>query len=118
MLRAQEDGYIQRTSLKRLKAARLVNPQATLVAVWENPPLEITPQRLALLTSSDWIVGPSPSNLVIIGPTGSGKSFHVQAIGHEVCMNLRSVRYCRLAELAAKIEEVLQDITATNALAK
>lgn len=72
MLLAQEDGYIQRTSNKRLKAAHLVNPQATMQALRENPPADFTPQRLARLQSDTWIIGPNPQNLVIIGPTGSG----------------------------------------------
>lgn len=116
MLLAQEDGYIQRTSNKRLKAAHLVNPQATMQALRENPPADFTPQRLARLQSDTWIIGPNPQNLVIIGPTGSGKSFLAQAIAHHACMNLFSVRYWRLAELAAEIDSLNHDPEETNKL--
>ncbi|GAA4797877.1 hypothetical protein CCANI_01185 [Corynebacterium canis] len=60
MLRAQEEGYIQRTSHKRLKAAGLPDPGATMQALMNNPPGEITPQRLARIKDTEWIAGPSP----------------------------------------------------------
>jgi len=118
MLRAQEEGYIQRTSHKRLKAAGLKDPSATMQALLENPPEEITPQRLARLKDTEWIAGPSPLNLVVIGPTGSGKSFLIQALAHNACMQLLSVKYWRLAELATRLDEIRQDIAATNDLVK
>lgn len=88
MLRAQEAGYIQRTSQKRLKAACFVNPMATMANVTNNPPQDLSPQRLKRLTATEWITGPEPKNLVVIGPTGSGKSFLIQAIAHNACMHL------------------------------
>ncbi|SES36056.1 ATP-binding protein, partial [Corynebacterium cystitidis] len=118
MLRAQEAGYIQRTSQKRLKAARLVNPMATMANLTATPPKDISPQRLARLKATEWITGPEPKNLVIIGPTGSGKSFLVQAIAHNACMRLLTVRYWRLAELAGEIDQLNQDVSATNELVK
>lgn len=118
MLRAQEEGYIQRTSHKRLKAAGLKDPSATMRALLENPPEEITPQRLARLKDTEWIAGPSLLNLVVIGPTGSGKSFLIQALAHNACMQLLSVKYWRLAELATRLDEIRQDIAATNDLVK
>ena len=85
-------------------------------ALRENPPADFTPQRLARLQSDTWIIGPNPQNLVIIGPTGSGKSFLAQAIAHHACMNLFSVRYWRLAELAAEIDSLNHDPEETNKL--
>lgn len=118
MLRAQEEGYIQHTSHKRLKAAGLPNPGATMQALMNNPPGEITPQRLARIKDTEWIAGPSPLNLVIIDPTGSGKSFLIQALAHNACMQLLNVKYWRLAELATRLDELRQDIAATNDLVK
>lgn len=118
MLRAQGAGYIQRTSQKRLKAACLVNPMDTMANVTNNPPQDLSPQRLNRLTATEWITGPEPKNLVVIGPTGSGKSFLIQAIAHNACMHLLSVRYWRLAELAAEIDQQHQDVSATNDLVK
>ncbi|WP_373369993.1 ATP-binding protein [Corynebacterium cystitidis] len=62
------------------------------------------------------MTGPEPKNLVIIGPTGSGKSFIVQAIAHNACMGLLAVRYWRLAELAGEIDQLNLDVSATNDL--
>ncbi|MFZ2166879.1 MAG: ATP-binding protein [Propionibacteriaceae bacterium] len=118
MLRAQEAGYQQRISAQRLKAAKLADPNATLDKITAQPDNGLTAQRLARLRDEEWIHGPSPSNLIIVGPTGSGKSFLAQAIAHNACMNLFKVRYWRLAELAMSIDGVHHDSAATEKLVK
>lgn len=93
MLLAQEAGYQQRTSTQRLKISKLADPNATLDKIIVQPGNGLTAQRLSRLRDGDWIHGPSPANLIIVGPTGSGKSFLAQAIANNASMNLFKVRY-------------------------
>src|SRR6202008_993446 len=52
---------------------------------------------LQTLIASDWI--DRNLNLIIVGPTGIGKSFFACALGHKACRDDRSVLYQRIPRL-------------------
>jgi DNA replication protein DnaC len=61
----------------------------------------------ASLVAGDWIE--RKLNLLIIGPTGVGKSWIACALGHKACRDDRSVLYHRLPRLLRDLLEIVDD---------
>ena len=61
-------------------------------------------RRLMLeLASCNYI--PHARNVVIIGPTGAGKSYIAQALGHSACRRLLPTRYVHLSDLLEEMRK-------------
>jgi len=58
--------------------------------------------RLLQLSTGDYLR--RAQNILIIGPTGAGKSFLAQALGREAVNQGHSVRYCRVLRLLEEIK--------------
>lgn len=118
MMLAQDANRKANASKKALAQAMFANPNASISTINPEASTGLSPQRLARLKDTEWIIGPEAKNLVITGPTGSGKSYLVQAIGVHACMNQLKVRYWRLAELALHIDAIASDSIALEKLVK
>ncbi len=57
---------------------------------------------MAKLTQSDWIE--AKYNVLIIGPTGVGKTYLACALAHKACLNGYSVYYARLSRLLDELQ--------------
>ena len=57
---------------------------------------------VAKLTQSDWIE--AKYNVLIIGPTGVGKTYLACALAHKACLNGYSVYYARLSRLLDELQ--------------
>ena len=57
---------------------------------------------VAKLTQSDWIE--AKYNVLIIGPTGVGKTYLACALAHKACLNGYSAYYARLARLLDELQ--------------
>jgi len=55
-------------------------------------------------------------NLLLIGPTGVGKSHLAQALGHQACRAGRNVRYTSAVELIAELNAARADDSYETAL--
>ena len=118
MMLAQDANRQANATRKAMAKAQFANPNASLENINPNPDHGLSPQRLARLSDTEWIIGPKAKNLIITGPTGSGKSYLAQAIGINACLNQLKVRYWRLAELALHIDAIASDSRALEELTR
>ena len=58
-------------------------------------------------TQCDWVR--NQHNLIIVGPTGVGKSFLACALGDQACRTGYSVRYCKIPELLSDLLQARAD---------
>ena len=80
----------------RLRAARL-RQQAAVEDVDYRSPRGLDRALFQKLAEGDWIKG--HDNLVLVGPTGVGKSWLAAALGHKACRDNQSVLYQRVPRL-------------------
>lgn len=109
-LYAQRDARDNRRIEKLLKAAGLTNTAAALERFDTTTDRGITADRVNRLASCDWIV--HGQDLMIIGATGTGKSYLAQALGVHACRSQFPTRYYRLADLADEFDALAVNPTA------
>jgi DNA replication protein DnaC len=90
----------------RLSRARLRIQEACVEKIDYGIPRRLNKSVVLRLTNSDWVT--KRQNVIITGPTGSGKSFLACALAHKACRDGHSALYCRLPRL-------LQEMTLARA---
>ena len=90
----------QRKLTRRLRAAKL-RYAASLEAVDFTHPRRLKRQQVVSLGSGAWIA--DRHNLLIIGPTGIGKSFLASAFVERACRQGFSARYVRMPRLLHEV---------------
>lgn len=80
----------------RLRAAKL-RQQACVEDIDYRSPRGLDRAMMQKLIGGDWI--DAHDNLVLVGPTGVGKSWLASALGHKACRDNRSVLYQRVPRL-------------------
>ena len=97
-----EDEYCarQRRKLQRMIGRANFKPdQATIENILYEQNRGFTKKDIMLFTSTDWIE--SNRNVILTGPTGSGKSYVAEAIGYRACTMgypVWKIRYALLFE--------------------
>lgn len=81
----------------RLGRAKLRIPEACVEKVDYQVPRKLNKSLLLRLTNTDWVE--KLQNVIITGPTGSGKSFLACALAQKACRDGHSALYCRLPRL-------------------
>ena len=81
----------------RLRSAKLRHSQAAIEDVDYRTPRRLDKALFHKLAAGDWI--DRHQNLIVIGPTGVGKSWLACALGHKACRDDRSVFYQRVPRL-------------------
>lgn len=109
-LYAQRDARDNRRIEKLLKAAGLAYTGAALERFDTTTDRGITTDRINRLASCDWIH--HGQDLMVIGATGTGKSFLAQALGVTACRAQFPTRYVRLATLADDFDALAINPTA------
>lgn len=113
-LAAQVQAYNDRKIAKLMKTARFANPTAALEDIQPHPDRDLTTDRLARLASLSWIE--DPINILVIGPTGSGKSYICQALGIHAVRHLHSAKYWRMTDLADALQTEAKNEIMTQAI--
>jgi DNA replication protein DnaC len=101
----------QQSLTMRLKAARL--PQdAALADVDLRTPRGISRVQFTQLSTLHWIN--THQHLLLIGPTGVGKSYLACALARHACKNGHSVRYFRMPRLAEELVKLRAEARIAN----
>jgi DNA replication protein DnaC len=82
---------------KLIQGATLDQPQAHIADINFTAPRKLDPALMARLATCSYIQ--DKHNIIILGATGSGKSFLGCALGIEACKQFYSVKYIRLPDL-------------------
>ncbi len=97
MIDAEWTAREQRKLTRRMRAAKLRHPNASIEAIKFSAPRKLNRQQILSLGACAWIG--QQHNLLIIGPTGIGKSFLACAFVERACRRDYSAHYVRLPRL-------------------
>ena len=86
----------------RIQEAKFAEPGATMEAIQYYPDRHLNKETMALLATNKYIH--KPTNILVIGATGSGKSFLACALGNRACQDNYKVRYIRMPDLFTELE--------------
>lgn len=95
-----DDEWITRTNKKlqsRINGAKFKEKTACIENIDYHKSRGIKKSSVLELAQNRWI--DDHQNIAITGPTGVGKSYLAQALGHQACIAGRSVAYIRLPKL-------------------
>ena len=126
-LTAVDDALEQRRAHKIEKLVRQAGfpiPHASVAEIDYRDGRGITPVRMRRYAGHDWRA--DPMNLLIISPTGGGKTYLACALGIAACHNGHSVTYARMDDLARRLviartdgiahQELLNELSDTTLL--
>lgn len=109
---------------KLIRQARFPIPDASVAEVDYREGRGITPVRMRRYAAHDWRT--DPMNLLIISPTGGGKTYLACALGIAACHNEHTVTYARMDDLARRLviarsdgiahQELLNELSSTDLL--
>jgi DNA replication protein DnaC len=114
LLAEEAAGRDQATIAIRRRASRL--PAGKTLDAWEQKASPIPTATHQALISLEWIT--RAENLCVCGPSGTGKSHFVEALGHHAIDHGKTVAWHTLESLAALLTRHRADDTVTKAIAK
>lgn len=94
----REDKRLQRL----LKLAKLRFPQACIEDVDYHHPRNLDTSQFRMLAQVDWVT--QKHHLIIIGPTGAGKSYLACVLGQQACRHGLSAKYLRMSQLMLQLK--------------
>ena len=98
-----DDEWLYRENRKltsRLKVARFKQREASIENIDYATARGLRKEQILELSQHRWIR--SHHSVLIIGPSGSGKSFLAQALGHHACRSCFAVQYLRVPALLSQ----------------
>ena len=93
----------QHSRLQRLiRAAKFQNSNACVEDIRYEDDRKLDRKLLLELASCNYI--PHARNIILVGPTGAGKSYLAQALGQSACRRFLSTRYVQLPDLLDELK--------------
>lgn len=126
-LTAVDDALEQRRAnhiAAAIRRAKFPLPQASIAEIDYREGRDLNPTRMRRYAAHDW--QNEITNLLVLSPTGGGKTYLVCAIGISACQNGHTVMYTRMDELARRLvlsrsdgiahQQLLIDLSETDLL--
>ena len=85
------------------KRSHIKMPNASISDIKFYPDREIDRELTVKLASCDYIN--NHLNVIVIGATGSGKTYYISALGNEACSKAFNVKYVRLPDLLYDLDQ-------------
>ena len=85
-----------------LKAAKLRYPTACVANIDYGQSRTFNKEQVRELTHCDWIT--TKRNIILTGPTGTGKSYLACALAHQACQQGYRARYARVSRLTEQLK--------------
>lgn len=114
LLTEEATGRDEATRRQRRKAAGF--PSGKTLAAWDETASSIPPPTQSALTTLEWIT--RAENVAVCGPSGTGKSHFVEALGHAVIDAGLRVSWFTLETLTATIGRAKADASVTKTVAR
>ncbi|WP_345075404.1 ATP-binding protein [Paeniglutamicibacter cryotolerans] len=95
---------------KLIRQAGFPFPHASIAEIDYLPERKLTQVRMQRYATHDWRA--DPTNLLLISPTGGGKTYIACAIGIAACHTEHSVHYARMDDLARELIVARGDVIA------
>jgi DNA replication protein DnaC len=93
----------QHNHLQRIiRAAKFQDSTACIEDICYNDDRQLDRNFILELASCNYI--PHARNIIIVGPTGAGKSYLAQALGQAACRRLLSSRYVQLSDMLDELK--------------
>lgn len=92
----------RRKQQRLLRSAKLRYPQASIESVDYQAKRAFNQSQFRELLDGQWV--DQARNIILIGPTGVGKSYLACALGYQMCRQLFSVRYYRVSRLVEALK--------------
>jgi len=83
------------------KNARLSQSNARLIELHFKPERQLNKSLIQQLQTNDYIQ--KHRNIILLGATGSGKSYLANALGHQACEGFHTVLYTRMFEIVSDL---------------
>jgi DNA replication protein DnaC len=112
-----DDEWMDRQNRKltsRLRSAKFKDQQACVENIDYETARGLKKTKFLEFLQNHWI--DKHQNIVLTGPSGSGKSYLAQAIGNHLCRSGFAVTYMRMPKLAVLLTQVRADGTYMRAL--
>lgn len=106
LIEAEYNDRYNRKTERLIKQARF-RYQATIEQINYAPKRDLDKNLLLRLAGGDYLK--KKENILITGPTGSGKSYIASALGHQACVTGHKVMYMNMAKLFAKLKMMKAD---------
>ena len=102
LLNIENDSRINHTIAKNIKNAKLTISQADFKDLNKDPDRKLQLELIESLKDNSYV--DSGLSIIIIGATGTGKSWLANAFANKACQEKCKVRYYRLTELLSDLE--------------
>lgn len=103
MVIKEYDSRINHTVERNIKQANFYDSNASLKDINYKPDRELNKELIEELSTNEYIQ--QHLNIILIGASGSGKTWISNAFGVNACLSRYKVKYIRLPELFQEIEE-------------
>ena len=112
LLRAEVDG--RNASMIEARRRKASFPTGKTFAIWDPSRSSITPATQDALRTLEWVA--RSENVVVCGPSGTGKSHLLEALGHAAVDARLSVRWFSIEDLGVLVRRHRIDDTVAKAL--